>query len=128
MGGTAAYHVVPEAEAISASGLIFLAFSRRYIYDEADCGGDSFCVWQNYYDAETRLCDFSLTVFEKEEGSELYSRRDETQTERCYSKDEIIAALEKNGFELIGMYSDFNFTPANDTDERWYIVARAKKD
>lgn len=101
--------------------------SNTYVYDEADCGGDSFCVWQNYYDAETRLCDFSLTVFEKEEGSELYSRRDEVQTERCYSKEEIVSSLQKNGFELIGMYSDFNFTPAIDTDERWYVVARAKK-
>ena len=102
--------------------------SNNYVYDEMDCGGDSFCVWQNYYDAETHLCDFSLTVFEKEDGSELYSRRDEIQTERCYSRDEIVSTLEKNRFELVGMYSDFNFTPANDTNERWYIVARAKKD
>ena len=48
-------------------------------------------------------------------------------TER-YSKKEIESALKHNGFELIGMYSDFNFTPAVDTDERWYVVARAKKD
>lgn len=102
--------------------------SNTYVYEEDDCGSDSFCVWQNYYDAESRICDFSLTVFEREEGSEAYSRRDEIQSERCYSKEEIKNALADNGFELIGFYSDFNFTPASDTDERWYIVARAKKD
>ena len=102
--------------------------SNTYVYEEEDCGNNAFCVWQNYYDEESRLCDFSLTVFEREEGSKGYSRRDEIQVERCYSREEIENALKSNGFELIGMYSDFNFTPANDTDERWYIVARAKKD
>ena len=56
-----------------------------------------------------------------------YSRRDELQTERCYSKAEIEKALTKTGFEVIGFYSDFEFAPAQDTDERWYVVARAKK-
>lgn len=102
--------------------------SNTYVYEEDDCGSDSFCVWQNYYDAESRICDFTLTVFEREEGSEAYSRRDEIQSERCYSRNEIEKSLKDNGFELIGFYSDFNFTPANDTDERWYVVARAKKD
>ena len=102
--------------------------SNTYVYEEEDCGGDAFCVWQNYYDKETRICDFSLTVFEKEEGSDTYFRVDEVQSERCYSREEIENSLKNNGFELIGMYSDFDFTDAKDIDERWYIVARAKKD
>ena len=101
---------------------------NTYVYEEEDCGNNSFCIWQNCYDEETCVCDFSLTVFEKEEGSEAYSRRDEIQSERCYAKNEIIELLIKNKFEIIGLYSDFNFTPAKDTDERWYVVARAKKD
>ena len=102
--------------------------NNSYVYEEDDCGSDSFCVWQNFYDKETHICDFSLTVFEKEEGSELYSRRDEVQSERCYSKQELMDTLEKNKFEIIGFYSDFDFTSATETDERWYVVARAKKD
>lgn len=100
---------------------------NTYVYEEDDCGEDSFCVWQNYYDESTHLCDFRLTVFEKDEGATSYSRRDEEQCERCYSKEEITSTLNKNKFELIGFYSDFNFTPASDTNERWYIIARAKK-
>lgn len=100
--------------------------SNSYVYEEDDCGEGNFCVWQNAYDKESRLCDFSLTVFEKNEDG-TYSRRDELQTERCYSKAEIEKALEKTGFEVIGFYSDFEFNPACDTDERWYVVARAKK-
>lgn len=98
-----------------------------YVYEEDDCGENSFCIWQNYYDEKTHLCDFSLTVFEKNEDGDTYSRRDESQCERCYSREEIENALKKTDFELIGFYSDFDFTPAVDTDERWYIAARAKK-
>lgn len=101
--------------------------NNSYVYEEEDCGTGNFCVWQNFYDSDSGLCDFSLTVFEREEGSELYARRDEVQTERCYNREKIEKALEDTGFELIGFYSDFEFTPAGDTDERWYIVARAKK-
>jgi SAM-dependent methyltransferase len=101
--------------------------TNSYVYEEDDCGEGSFCVWQNYYDKKTALCDFSLTVFEREEGGCLYSRRDEIQTERCYSKEELSTCLKSSGFELIGFYSDFNFTPASENDERWYVVARAKK-
>ena len=100
--------------------------SNSYVYEEDDCGEGNFCIWQNAYDKESRLCDFSLTVFEKNEDG-TYSRRDELQTERCYSEAEIEKALTKTGFEVIGFYSDFDFTPACDTDERWYAVARAKK-
>ena len=100
---------------------------NTYVYDEDDCGGDSFCIWQNYFEEDTALCDFKLTVFEKDGESELYIRRDEEQCERCYFENEIISALERNNLELIGAYSDFDFTPSRETDERWYFVARAKK-
>jgi SAM-dependent methyltransferase len=101
--------------------------SNSYVYEEDDCGEGNFCVWQNFYDKETKLCDFSLTVFEKNEGSTLYSRRDEIQSERCYSRDELEQLLTECGFEILGFYSDFDFTLASEKNERWYVVARAKK-
>ncbi len=98
--------------------------------DELDYGdGDTalvFCGWQNEYDKESRICDFYLTLFEEsEDGS--YTRSDEHQQERCYTKEELESALAKTGMELVGVYSDFEFNTPTDTDDRWYIVARAKK-
>jgi len=101
--------------------------TNSYVYEDEDCGEGSFCVWQNFYDKKSGLCDFSLTVFERNEDGKSYSRRDEEQTERCYSRNEIEKSLQKAGFEIIGFYSDFDFSPARDDDQRWYIVARAKK-
>jgi SAM-dependent methyltransferase len=94
-------------------------------YGEGDVGA-VYCGWQNAYDKESRVCDFYLTLFEEQpDGS--YTRSDEHQRERCYTKDELKNALSEAKMELVGIYSDYKFTPADDTDDRWYVVARAKK-
>ncbi len=84
------------------------------------------CIWQNEYNTKTRLCDFLITVF-KEEHDGRYTRYDDMQTERMYTLKSIKTALASSGFEFIGAYSDFEFTPADDTAERIYIAARCKK-
>jgi len=104
---------------------------RAYILEDElvdEDGGRSeiYCGWQNAYDPETKLCRFYLSLFEqKEDGS--FTRADEVQTERCYTLDEIKAALARAGMELLGVWSDFDFSPAKETTERWYFAARAIK-
>lgn len=101
---------------------------NAYVYDvdKTETEGGSFCIWQNFYDRETRLCDFLLTVFEEDE-SGRYVRHDEDQRERCYSMDEITDTLNKNGFELLGVYSDYSASPIGNDTHRWYFCARAIK-
>lgn len=85
-----------------------------------------YCGWQNEYDENSGICDFYLSLFEEcEDGA--YVRSDEHQRERCYTLDQIKNTLADTGFEFIGAYSDFDFKCADESDERWYIVARAKK-
>lgn len=86
----------------------------------------SFCVWQNYYDEKTKLCDFYITLFKEEHGGR-YQRYDEVQTERMYTLRTVKSLLGKCGFELIGVYSDFDFTEGTDNDERLYVAARCIK-
>lgn len=87
----------------------------------------SFCVWQNSYNERTRLCDFYITMFyENEDGS--YERFDEHQRERMYTVRSIKLLLSANGFELLGVYSDYQFTPADDKSERIYFVAKCVKE
>ena len=31
------------------------------------------------------------------------------------------------GFDLCGMYADFDFSPVTESTERWYVVARTRK-
>ena len=95
-----------------------------YIIDSE--AGDSVCCWRNSYDEKIGVCDFDLTVF-TENADGTYSRTDTVQRERCYSAESIRRTLSDAGFEILGMFSDYAFTPAGETDERWYIAARCIK-
>ena len=86
----------------------------------------SVCVWQNSYNPRTRICDFYITLFKEEEDGR-YARYDDTQRERMYTLRAMKKHLENAGFEYVGAYSDYAFTPAYDSDERIYVVARCKK-
>ncbi|MBO5315523.1 MAG: class I SAM-dependent methyltransferase [Clostridia bacterium] len=95
---------------------------RSYVMEED--GG--VCIWQNYYDKKTKLCDFYITLFE-ECSDGRYERYDDEQRERMYTVSEMRKMLLASGFEFIGAYSDFDFNEATDNSERIYIAARCKK-
>ena len=101
---------------------------NAYVYDmpAGEDAGARFCVWQNFYDEETRICDFYLTLFEESEDGK-YERSDEEQRERCYRLDEVRDALEKTGFELISVTADLDGSELADDTHRWHFIARAKK-
>jgi len=86
----------------------------------------SFCVWQNYYNQRSGLCDFYITLFQENEDGR-YERYDEVQREKMYTLRVIKKALSGCGFEFIGAYRDFDFSAASDGDDRIYVVARCKK-
>ena len=94
--------------------------------DTGDDGEAIFCGWQNYYDQNSGICDFYLSVF-TEDSDGAYTRADEQQRERCYSLSRIENALKESKFELLGVYSGYGFEEINEKTERWYFVARAKK-
>ena len=101
--------------------------NNHYIFESTDSYGNvAYCGWQNNYDESSKLCDFSLSVFTCDDSGK-YRREDEEQTERCYDKVELECVLTNNGFEVLGFYSDYEFSPIQENTERWYIVARAKK-
>lgn len=88
---------------------------------------NSFCVWQNYYNPKSRICDFYITLFE-DNGDGTYQRYDEEQRERMYTLRSLKKLLSDNRFEFIGAYSDFDFGEGSDESDRIYVVARCKKD
>ena len=97
---------------------------NAYILEEED--GSIYCGWQNDYDEESGLCRFLLSVF-SEEGDGRYSRADEEQIERCYSREALTAALEKAGFVDICFFGDTDLGAPHAETERWYIAARCQK-
>ena len=102
---------------------------NAYVYDmpEDKGAGARFCVWQNFYDKDSKICDFYLTLFESDKDGR-YQRADEEQRERCYTLDEIKSALAGAGFELLEVVSDYDGSPISEDTQRWYFTARAIKD
>lgn len=87
----------------------------------------SFCAWQNEYCEKSGICRFYLSIFtENEDGT--YTRNDELQKEKCYTRKQLEKALIDTGFEILGVYGDLNHSPATESDEKWYFTVRCKKD
>jgi hypothetical protein len=95
---------------------------------ETEDGCAVFCNWQNDYSEKRGICRFSLSVFTEEEaGSEIYSRRDEEWSERCYTRAEIEEKLKNAGFEICGVFGNTKFKRTAKSDSKFYFVARAIK-
>ena len=62
-----------------------------------------------------------------EEKDGRYTRADEEQTERCYSRETLTAALEKAGFADVCFFGDTDLGAPHAETERWFIAARCKK-
>lgn len=84
------------------------------------------CVWQNFYNEKSHICDFYISLFEEDEDGR-YIRTDEYQRERMYPERTVKSLLSKTGFEVIGIYGDLDFTLSKENDERIYVIAKAKK-
>lgn len=100
--------------------------NEAYVLESEEGGRSAYCGWQNEYEEESRLCRFYLSVFTEEEDGR-YSRTDEEQLERCYTKEELTAALTRAGFEKISFFGDLHFGVPEETTERWYVAAKCKK-
>lgn len=85
-----------------------------------------FCAWQNIYNSKSKLCDFYLSIFTEDEKGRWH-RTDEEQRERCYSLATAKKALLECGFELCGVFGDFDMSEPDRDTERWYFAAKAKK-
>lgn len=100
---------------------------HAYVLEDENAEGRAvFCGWQNEYDPQSHLCRFYLSLF-AEDADGRYVRSDEEQVERCYGENELRHALDMAGFDVCGIFSDFDFSPISETSERWYIVARTRK-
>ncbi len=92
--------------------------SNSYVYDY----GKIFCVWQNSYNENSRLCHFDLTFFEQD--GNRYIRSDENFSERAYTTAQMEKYLKSAGLELAAVYDDMTFDAPHEKSERIIYVAR----
>ncbi|MBQ5778115.1 MAG: class I SAM-dependent methyltransferase, partial [Oscillospiraceae bacterium] len=65
---------------------------------------DDICIWRAAYDEKSRRCLMMVDVFRRE--GKLWSRSFEEHEEYAFGREEIEKLLEKNSFELLGVYDE----------------------
>ena len=122
-------------------GLFLFDFNTDYKYREvigdttiAENREDCSFIWENYYDEESCLNEYDVTIFVrdteaetvsgKSAGQELFRRFSETHVQRGYTIEQMRRLVERSGMELIRMLDAESLTEADEQSERVYVLAR----
>ena len=84
-------------------------------------------IWENYYDPESRINEFDMTVYIRDGKNDRYRRFEETHYQRSYTLTEIRKALKKAGLELLDVFEAFTRKTPSKQAERVYFIARTGK-
>lgn len=120
---------------MEAGGIFIFDVNTRYKHCEV-LGCNSFvyedeealCVWRNSLSEDETRVDIALDFFtEAEDG--LYLRESEEFSEWYYSPEQLTAALEQHGFELLGRWGEMTETaPAADCQRAVYVARKLYND
>lgn len=86
---------------------------------------DASFIWENFYDEDTRINEYDLTLFVRD--GEQYSKFEELHEQRAYEIDEIKSLLSNAGLELVHVYDAFTYDEPREDSERVYFVAKKNK-
>ena len=84
-----------------------------------------YCVWVNKYKEKNSVVDINLDFFIEEDG--LYERFSENFSERAYNSDEVSAALENAGLQVVAIFDDVTENSLKSNSERAVYVTRKVK-
>ena len=117
-------------EYLNTDGVFIFDLNTIYKYEKA-LGDNTFAenreegsfIWENFYDEETQINEYDLTLFIPREDAS-YQKSEETHYQRAYSLETIEALLVKAGLKFITAYDAFTFDEPKNDSERIYIIAR----
>ena len=81
-------------------------------------------IWENSYDPESGLNDYSLTLFIPEGDEGLYRRYEELHTQRGYSLDTVRNLIDRSGLRWIGAWEAYTDREVSPESDRVLILAR----
>jgi len=111
-------------------GLFLFDFNTTYKYAEvmgdttiAENREDVSFIWENYYDPDTCINEYDLTLFVKNQEN-TYNKFSETHVQRGYTPQEIKSLLEKANMQFVDWMDADTEGPVTETTERVYVIAR----
>lgn len=118
---------------LDPGGLFIFDLNTPYKYKEiladsviAENREDCAFIWDNYYDEESSINEYDLSVFVEEE-KDCFRRYREIHYQRSYPLEEIKELLLQAGMEFVTAYDAFTREAPKDDSERIYVIAREKK-
>ena len=103
----------------SAYKLEHVLGGQTYGEDRTDCT----YLWQNCFDPKSALLEMRLAFF-LPDGQGKYTRFDERHVQRAHEQTAILAALDRVGFQIDGIYDAFTTELPKHNSERIQFVAR----
>ena len=118
---------------LDPKGIFIFDFNTVYKYCEvlgnqtiAEDREDCSFIWDNYYYEDEQINEYELSLFIKEQDSDLYRKYQEMHYQKAYNLDAIKGLLEQSGLEYITAYDAFTRNQPTDESERVYVVARER--
>lgn len=116
---------------LDPGGVFIFDLNTSYKYEKilametfAEARDDCSFIWDNYYDEFEKINEYQLTLFVKDEKTNLYEKLQEIHEQKAYELDEIKGLLKEAGLEFVVAYDAFTNEPVKVDSERIYIVAK----
>ncbi len=115
-------------------GLFIFDFNTAYKYAEvigdttiAENREDCSFIWDNFYDRESRINEYDLTIFVREDEEEdVFRRFQETHYQRGYDLQEMLHFVKEAGLEFITAIDADTEGDVTEVTERVLMVCREK--
>ncbi len=118
---------------LDPKGVFIFDFNTVYKYQEilgdrtiAEDRDDCSFIWDNYYYEDEQINEYQLSLFIKEEDTDLYRKYQETHFQRAYDLETMKGLVEESGLEYITAYDAFTRNAPTETSERIYVIARER--
>ena len=118
---------------LDPGGVFIFDFNTVYKYREilgdqtiAENREECSFIWDNYYYEEERINEYELSLFIREEDSELYRKYQETHFQKAYDLETMKRLITQSGLEYITAYDAFTKETPTKASERIYVIARER--
>lgn len=120
---------------LDPGGIFIFDFNTRYKYETvigdsviAENRDDCSFIWENYFDSESGINEYDLTVFVRNDaasasGQALFSRFEEVHLQRGYTLEEMKYLIEVSGLAFVRAYDADTLGAVTENSERIYCVA-----
>lgn len=117
---------------LDPGGIFLFDFNTVYKYETvigdtviAENRDECSFIWENYYDHQTEINEYELTVFVQER-EELYRRFTETHFQRGYRPEQLRRLAEEAGLQFLHMLDGDTHGPVTEKSERVFMAVKER--